>query len=177
MFAVAFSAHDTLASTSGIERATALVDVPEFVRPSEAATRTLSELDHLCIPMALFGDLPPALLKSVADALWFPGQITNGSDPLSAVPITFNLPSSCIWLVTADSEEAQRAGSSGFTGVLLSPGALAAIDAPDDRGIYVLNAIDDLLEAIRSPYTRSALSLRSVIGAVLHAKANAAATP
>jgi hypothetical protein len=177
VFAVAFSARDTLASTSGIDSNTAPIDVPEFVRPSVAATRTLRGLDQLCLPLALFGDLPLTLLKGVADALWFPGQLAHGADPLTAVPIALNLPASCIWFVTADFDEAQRAGSAGFTVVHLAPGAQTAIDAPDNRGMYVLNAIDDLLEPIRTPYTRSALSLRSVIGAVLYASASSAPTP
>jgi hypothetical protein len=170
VLAIAFSAHDTLASTSGIVAQTSPADVPELLRPSADALRTLRELDQLGIPLALFGDLPKPLLDSMAVVLWFSGQVVSVADPLVALPLQFGLPPECIWFVTADGDEAQRAVDAGFTAVHIASRASAAIEAPDRRGVYLLNTIEDLLDVIRAPYTRSALNLRLVIQALFTAK-------
>jgi hypothetical protein len=152
VLAVAFSAHDTLGSTSGIDAQTSPADVPELLRPTAAALHTLRELDQLGIPMALFGDLPKPLLDCISVVLWFSGQVVSVADPLAALPSTFGLPAACIWFVTADGDEAQRAVDAGFTAVQIAAQESAAIEAPDRRGVYVLNTIEDLLDAIRAPY-------------------------
>jgi hypothetical protein len=177
VLAVAFSAHDTLVSTSGIDTQTSPADIPELLRPSAAALHTLRELDQLGIPMALFGDLPKPLLDSISVVLWFSGQVVSVADPLAALPSTFGLPAACIWFVTADGDEAQRAVDAGFTAVQIAARESVAIEAPDRRGIYVLNTIEDLLDAIRAPYTRSALNLRLIIQAIFTANPDEVVAP
>jgi hypothetical protein len=177
VLAIAFSVRDTLASTSGIDAQTSAADIPELLRPSASALRTLRELEQLGIPLTLFGDLPKPLLERMAAVLWFAGQVISVADPLAALPSSLGLPAASIWFVTADADEAQRALDAGFTVVQITSLESVAIDAPDRRGAYVLQTIDDLLEAIRVPYTRSALNLRVVIGAVLYAGRNEAITP
>lgn len=177
VLAVAFSAHDTLASTSGIDTQTSPAEVPELLRPSAAALRTLRELDQLGIPLALFGDLPKPLLERMAVVLWFSGQVVSVADPLAALPSTLGLPAACIWFVTADGDEAQRAVDAGFTAVQITSQESVAIDTPDRRGVYVLRTIEDLLEAIRVPYTLSALNLRLIVGAVLTANQDEVIAP
>ena len=147
------------------------------MRPSASVLRTLRELEQLGIPLALFGDLPKPLLERMAAVLWFSGQVISVADPLAALPSTLALPAACIWFVTADADEAQRAVDAGFTAVQITSSESVAIDVPDRRGAYVLRTIEDLLEAIRVPYTLSALNLRGIIGAVLYASRNKAITP
>jgi hypothetical protein len=170
VLAIAFSAHDTLASTSGIGAHTSPADVPELLRPSAETLRTLRELDQLGMPLALLGDLPQPLLERMAVVLWFSGQVVSAADPIAVLPTTFGLPPECIWFVTADGEEAQRASDAGFTAVHIEARGPVAIESPDGRGAYVLHTIGDLLDAIRAPYTRSALNLRLIIGAVFTGK-------
>ncbi len=167
VLAVAFSAHNTLTPTDALEPHTALDDIPDKVRPSAAVSRTLRELDLLGIPLTLAGDLPAAVLKGMANALWFPGDVVSDARPLPALLSKINLPASCIWFVTADANEAQTASEMGLTTVHVSPNRSNASEASDVEGIYVVAEVDELLELIRAPYTRSALSLRLIIGALL----------
>jgi hypothetical protein len=78
-----------------------------------------------------------------------------------------SLPPACIWFVTADDVEACAAAARGMNAIEISETLPPAIEQPDARGIYVARAIDDVLEIVRIPYTRAALTMRFMIRQLL----------
>jgi hypothetical protein len=165
MLAVAFSLN-ALVPVAALRSATA-AQVPELVRPPAAALRTVRELHGLGVSLTLAGDVPSPVLKRVAQVLWLSGDVVAEPDIVGAILSRVSLPPSCIWFVTADGDEAGAAAQRGMNAIEISEDRQHAIEQPDARGIIVAHAIDDVLEIVRIPYTRAALTIRFMIRQLL----------
>jgi hypothetical protein len=75
----------------------------------------------------------------------------------------FRFPPSCIWYVTDQSrEDAHAAVSSGMHAIWVDlQTECASVSA--DGGIYTVGGIDEVLDVLSEPYTRSALCLRYLL--------------
>ena len=165
MLAVAFSLH-ALVPVAALRGAT-VAEVSELVRPPAAALRTVRELHGLGVRLTLAGDVPNPVLTRVAQVLWLSGDVVAEPDIVGAVLSHVNLPPACIWFVTADDDEACAAAARGMNAIEISENLPPAIEQPDGRGIYVARAIDDVLEIVRIPYTRAALTMRFMVRQLL----------
>jgi hypothetical protein len=186
VLATVFAIHNTLAPTGALlaaVRTMPLEDVlplvPEIVRPARGTLRVLRELEALEVPLVLVGSDPEPLVQKLARVFWFTGE-TIAAGPEGTVAATLErvgLPPSCIWFVTADIDEASAARDAGINTVLLAEGAEGAFLAPDERGFYVIPTIDELLEVLRIPYTRSVINLRHMYLSLIQYKPRSESAP
>lgn len=176
VLALAFAA-EALAPTLGGHHCETIGDVAEIVRPTPAVMRTIEELQALGLSLSLVGDFPGPVLTRIAQVLWFPGHTVPCSDPVRGLTETLEVPSACIWFVTAKEGEAQRAVLAGMNAIALSPDAPATTIAPSARGYYVAAGIEDVLEIIRVPYTRTALAMRVIAHTLVRREVATEVTP
>ena len=177
MLAVAFAALDTLAHTqrmfAEIDVAAApderLAGVQENVRPYPATLRVLRELESLNVRAALVGRGPAWLVNRLAQVLWFRGDVVVATDArrFAAVAEWAALPPACVWYVTTEADDARAAIAGGMQAIVLDAAAPQALHEPCETGWYAGHSIDDVLEILRVPYTRSALNLRYIYRTVL----------
>lgn len=181
VLAAAFAIHDTVAPTGELralaereDLAVLLPRVPELVHPARGTLHVLRELEALEIPLAVVGTGPVPLVEKIARAFWFRGEtIAAGPEGTAAALLArMQLPAACLWFVTADIREAATARDAGMNAVLLEPGAEGSFAQPDGRGLYVAPRIDDVLEIIRIPYTRSVINLRHLFHALVQTRSS-----
>ncbi len=177
MLAIAFAADDVLAPTAAL-RSLAAADAPaalaaaqELVRPLPGAPRVLRELEALGVGLALLGGEPAGLLRRIAQVVFFRGEVVAAEGPgrFAALAARIGLPEPCIWYVTAAAADAAEARAAGTNVILVDPHAGERGSEPDDDGLRVVAAVDDVLEVIRIPYTRSALNLRYILRKIMDA--------
>lgn len=167
MLAVAFSLN-ALVPVAALRGAT-IPDVAELVRPPAPALRTIRELHGLGVSLTLAGDVPLPVLTRAAQVFWFSGDVVAEPDIVGAVLSRTGLPPSCIWFVTADVDEACAAAHRGMNVIEISDTRDPAIEHPDGRGVYVASGVEDVLEIVRIPYTRAALTVRFMVRKLLDA--------
>jgi phosphoglycolate phosphatase-like HAD superfamily hydrolase len=175
MLAIAFAADDVLAPTAPLRRLAAtgtdpqlaLAAVQELVRPLPGAPRVLRELEALGVGLALLGAQPAELLRRIAQVVFFRGEVVAAEGPgrFAALAARFGLPEACIWYVTAAAGDAAEARAAGANVILVDPDAARC--EPQAAGFVVVPAVDDVLEVIRIPYTRSALNLRYILRKIM----------
>ena len=139
MLAVAFAYDDTLT-------------------PAAPARRVLDELDALAIPVAVLVRDEDERARATAPPLAWNGAVVSaphdaagapGPEAVAALAAHFGLPPECIRYLTGRGRgDAQAASAAGAHG-------------------HYLERIDDALEVLREPYTRSALNLRYIMRTVL----------
>jgi len=131
------------------------------------AARFARELAALAVPRVLVSHEPQAeALRAAAEAGL--GGAVLASLRFPAICESLGLPADRIWVVSRDWEETlQEAAAYDFRLVYVSdaagPAALRAVAA----GAHVVARVDDVLELIREPYTRSLLMLRHMMRTVL----------
>jgi FMN phosphatase YigB (HAD superfamily) len=175
MLAIAFAADDVLAPTASWRGLAAagppdvLAAVQELVRPFPGTARVLRELEGLGVGLALLGGEPAALLRRIAQVVFFRGEVVaaEGAGRFGVLAERIGLPAPCIWYVTAAQADAGEARAAGTNVILIDPNAEPALHEPRADGFYAGGSIDDVLEAIRIPYTRSALNLRYILRKIM----------
>lgn len=139
MFAVAFAYDDTLT-------------------PAVPARRVLHECEELRVPFAVLVRDADEAARAAAPPLAFTGAIVTAlhdgagapaADAVTALAAHFDLPPACIWYVTGRTR-----------------GDAQAVSAAGAHGVYI-ERIEDALDALREPYTRSALNLRYIMRTVV----------
>ncbi len=176
MLAIAFSADGVLAPTASLHEAAGpqpardlLPYVQELVRPFSGTPIVLRELEGLGISMAMLGAGPEWLQRRIAQVLWFKGEVVAASGPQRFATLCerLRLPAICVWYVTASRDDAAEALAAGTNVILIDDNQPAALLEPDGDGCFVARSIEDVLEVIRIPYTRSALNLRYIVRKLL----------
>jgi hypothetical protein len=81
--------------------------------------------------------------------------------------IAIGLPASRVWYVTGRAEQdAFTARASGLQAIFLDPDG-APEGTNGTRGVHRVRAIEEILDVLRGPYTRSVLNLRYIMRSVL----------
>ncbi len=88
------------------------------------------------------------------------------SPPVERIAPRFGLPPSCVWFVTAQHADAVAARAGGLNVILIDAQAPLTLE-PNADGLHHAPGIEDVLEIVRIPYTRSALNMRYIMRTVL----------
>jgi FMN phosphatase YigB (HAD superfamily) len=128
----------------------------ECAEPLPGVARVLVELDRLAVPKAILTNGLSSVERAKASALQFAGKVLVSEEigarkpspaAFAALAREFALPVECIWYVGADQGTDTRPA--------------AAV------GMHPIERVDAVLDAIREPYSRSALSLRYIMRTAL----------
>jgi hypothetical protein len=130
---------------------------PECVSLRPGTARVLEEVHKLGVPVAVLARGLSGIEESKARIAGYVGPLVVSEDVgdasdvalFGALAAALSLPAEAIWYATADRNEADAAAACGFNVVPIS------------------ETVDEVLEAIREPYTRSLLGLRYVMRTAL----------
>ena len=165
-----FGPSTSLPDLAAAYRRTVFEMAPDFIHPSAQTARTLRELEHLAIPHAMLTAGWSKLRQRKADIVGFTGAIlapldagaNEGSKLLRELNTALAVPLDRIFFVGADLqrdiEPAQRAG---MQAVWLRNGRDDSSGRP--AAPYQIDSLEDILEILREPYTRSLLGLRYIL--------------
>ncbi|MBV8584405.1 MAG: hypothetical protein JO241_10440 [Candidatus Eremiobacteraeota bacterium] len=125
--------------------------------PRPGVVRALQELRSLGVPIAVLARGMGGVEQSKARVINYDGLLVVSDDVgdssdealFGAVRQALDLPVEAIWYATADAEEAAAASRFGF------------------NVVPIAKTVDEVLDAIREPYTRSLLGLRYIMRTAL----------
>lgn len=187
MLAVAFALDETLLAATAVDEVARRfaeeggMDVgrsldAQGLHPQPGALRVVRELEALGVPLAVLSGEPEGAARRKAELAWFGGAVVCGEHDASGTPAPaaftalcdqLGLPAACIWYVTGRSEhDALAAHACELNAVFIDPSASTEPDA-ERPGIHRVRSIDDVLELLRGPYTRSALNMRYIMRTAL----------
>jgi FMN phosphatase YigB (HAD superfamily) len=139
----------------------------------------LRQLEALAIPHAILTNGWIALTRAKAEAVGFSGTVLVSDAPrgvskpqetaFAALAAVLGLPPDRIWYVGTDPRvDMAAAQKAGFNAVWLCPDEHGAPFPPDlPPPAHIIRRLDELLEILREPYTRSLLGLRYILHNVL----------
>jgi HAD superfamily hydrolase (TIGR01549 family) len=142
--------------------------VPRYLQPLPGALRVLKELQSLSVPVVIYSKGQSTIEDSKAAALDFSGHLLVSEDvgfappepgAFAAIARELALPAERIWYVSHDAKD------------------VAAAEAVGMHGVHVTGQVDDVLETLREPYTRSLLGLRYIMRTALEWRAGHVVTP
>jgi phosphoglycolate phosphatase-like HAD superfamily hydrolase len=193
VLAVAFALDDTLLAATPVDEVARRfaeeggMDVgrsldAQGLHPQPGALHVVRELEALGVPLAVLSGEPEAAARRKAELAWFGGAVVCAEHDASGVPEPaafaalcerLGLPAACIWYVTGRSErDAFAARACELNAVFVDPSAPdddPSVNEPDGErsGMHRVRRIDDVLELLRGPYTRSALNMRYIMRTAL----------
>ena len=141
------------------------------------ADRLARELAALAVPRALFSHASQAEARRAAAEAGLGGAVLA---PLCfpAICDSLGLPADRIWIVSSDWEGTLKAAAPyGFRLVYVSDGSGATAASALAARAAVVPRVDDVLELIREPYTRSLLMLRHLMRTALEWRPGHVITP
>jgi hypothetical protein len=159
--------HDELEALGEVKLSAAATDArfrqiasklaAECVSLRPGAARTLDEVRHLGLPIAILARGLDGVEQSKARVMSYDGAIvvseevggTSDDALFAAVARALGLPVEMIWYATADASEADAACRFGF------------------NVVPIAETVDEVLDAIREPYTRALLGLRYIMRTAL----------
>ncbi len=146
----------------------------ETSKPLPGAQRALRELQKLSIPLAILANGVRSAEQQKAASIGFTGRVIVSEDigaqkpdlrAFSMLAREMALPAECIWYVGSDYDrDIAPARVAGFNAVWLRR---TKATAASGDSVHVIEKVDDVLELIKEPYTRSLLGLRHIMRTAL----------